>query len=237
MSNVTRLVHLGLAACLLLGCGNNEEHQLTPWFRVVTRRHTVIAPHLLALGENSETGLMLQDGRWREVVKGYAILRLYPVGDGLLASSFQAVHLLQEGRAPVLLPEAECPDVAPRADAPVVVCTGCGSASPLISVSETSNTSAPCPVVTATGRALSGEVLWTRSGVWPVLPKECLRGRRFTSAFTPEGDPLYVASCQSRTPEGQWNEVRREFVLTPRGLEEREAGGPRTDVRQVWPRY
>lgn len=217
---VGRSVGVALLFLLLAGCGKVEEREVRPWFRIRRERQSVLAPHALGFGENSETGRFLLDGRWVDVAKGYERLTVFRVGGGLLVFGRGTAHLLREGAPPVQLDDGSCPDVEPRPGTNEIVCTGCGAAPPLASFGGAMRRHPTCSVVSASGRDLTGRILWTRTAPWPQLPDGCRREVLLEDGLTRDGNPVYGVECNA--PKTGW--TKRRFSLAAAGFKELPPG-------------
>ena len=186
-----------IAMVLIAGCGKSTTANVTPWFRVITNRVTVILPHALGFGESSQVAEVRVGGSWRQVAKGYQVLTIFPIDDAILVRDGAVDLVFHEGTEhPGVISRSDCPSSLILSDRPHFVCLGCGAPNALTSLDVRGSIAAACPVISAAERDLTGRVVQTFSGTTSFLPPSCQS--MFPEGLTARGEPVVNIECTGR---------------------------------------
>lgn len=215
------------------GCSKTSEREVRPWLRVTTKRPRVIAPHVLAIGTHEDIVEMKVGRSWKEIARDPQGVPIFELGDVVMLNTPGGLAPYRADTvSPVLIPAAECPNWAITGDMKRIICAGCGDHPPLGNVGRTVGSDVACPSVTATERALDGQVLWTRHVAWPAIPSSCTQGLSVEPCkLTARGDLLFETHCSDGRPGSGGK--RRYFALTESGLQPVPADEPLIPAFQI----
>lgn len=207
---------LALAVTAMLSCGPPPTtSQPTPWLKIETRRHRVIFPHMLAVGENGHTLYRRWKGRWQELSTNFAVIPLE--GGRVLVRTGQDLLIYQQHvEAPVALPMAQCHDWGVWPNGERIVCARCALPASARPERPPYGQWRECDEYHFTEFDISGQPVRTRVAAFAEEPRWCTMDL-WAFKFTSEGDPIISRTCPAQQSGGGW--VYTSLAVTPTRVE------------------